>query len=314
MLRSLFIAVILLLSACRETPNPPLRIAINPWPGYEFLYLAERLKLFEAEGVEVRILQFSSLNDSRRAFELGKADGFGGTLIETLIAAQNSQRRPQVVYLPDYSNGGDLIIARRGIDSLEALAGKRVAIEPGTLNGYILARALAHRGVNLQAVRQVGMPQPEMHRALTHGEIDAAVTYAPFSVDMLKNPQLQPLFTTREIPGEVLDVLAIDASVVQQRREQVDGLLRAFNRALLYSRAHPQEAYAIMAAREGISAEDFRNAAEHDLKMLDSADQAAFHGHDQRLFKALQATQQVLLDSGELRQPQPLATLIAPQP
>ena len=76
MLRSLFIAVILLLSACRETPNPPLRIAINPWPGYEFLYLAERLKLFEAEGVEVRILQFSSLNDSRRAFELGKADGF----------------------------------------------------------------------------------------------------------------------------------------------------------------------------------------------------------------------------------------------
>lgn len=314
MLRSLFIAVILLLSACRETPNPPLRIAINPWPGYEFLYLAERLKLFEAEGVEVRILQFSSLNDSRRAFELGKADGFGGTLIETLIAAQNSQRRPQVVYLPDYSNGGDLIVARRGIDSLEALAGKRVAIEPGTLNGYILARALAHRSVNLQAVQQVGMPQAEMHRALANGEIDAAVTYAPFSVDMLKNPQLQPLFSTREIPGEVLDVLAIDANVVQQRREQVDGLLRGFNRALLYSRAHPQEAYAIMAAREGISAEDFRNTAEHDLKMLDSADQAAFHGPDQRLFKALQATQQVLLDSGELRQPQALATLIAPQP
>ena len=126
--------------------------------------------------------------------------------------------RLQVVYLPDYSNGGDLIIARRGIDSLEALAGKRVAIEPGTMNGYILARALAHRGVNLQAVRQVGMPQAEMHRALTHGEIDAAVTYAPFSVDMLKNPQLQPLFTTREIPGEVLDVLAIDASVVTLTR------------------------------------------------------------------------------------------------
>ena len=313
MIRSVFIAVILLLGACSEPPAP-LRIAINPWPGYEFLYLAERLKLFEAEGVEVRILQFSSLNDSRRAFELGKVDGFGGTLIETLIAAQNSQRHPQVVYLSDYSSGGDLIIARRGIDSLAALAGKRVAIESGTLNSYILARALAHRGINPQAVRQVGMPQAEMHRALAEGEIDAAVTYPPFSVDMLKNPQLQSLFSTREIPGEVLDVLVVDASVVQQRREQVDGLLRAFNRALLYSREHPQKAYAIMAAREGISTEDFRNSVEHDLTMLDSTDQAAFHGPDQRLLKALQTTQQVLLDSGELRQPQALATLIAPQP
>lgn len=314
MLRSLLLAIALLLGACRETPYPPLRIAINPWPGYEFLYLAERLKLFEAEGVEVRILQFSSLNDSRRAFELGKADGFGGTLIETLVAAQNSQRQPQVVYLPDYSNGGDLVIAQRGIDHLSGLEGKRVAIEPGTLNSYILTRALTHHGLNPKAVQQVGMPQAEMYRALSEGAIDAAVTYAPFSVEMLKSPQLHPLFTTREIPGEVLDVLAVDAEVVAQRREQVDGMLRAFNRALLYSREHPLEAYAIMAEREGISADDFRHAVEQDLKMLDSADQAAFHGPDQRLLKALQATQQVLLENGELRQPQALATLIAPQP
>lgn len=313
MLRAAVLMLTLLLTACSE-PKPPLRIAINPWPGYEFLYLAEQLKLFEAEGVKVKVLQFSSLNDGRRAFELGKADGFGGTLIETLMVRQNSPRHAQIIYLPDYSNGGDLIIARPGLDQLEQLRGLRVAIEPGTLNSYILARALAQRNLGLDDVKVIGMPQAEMTRALADGRIDAAVTYPPFSIEMLKLEGSKTLFTTREIPGEVLDVLALDKTVIAERQPEVQALLRAFTRAVDYARQEPEKAYSLMAAREGISMEDFRAAVEEDLKILTPADQAEFHGPDQRLLKALEATQQVLLHSGELKQPQDLSSLIAPFP
>lgn len=141
MARYLLLATLLLLGACSE-PKPPLRIAINPWPGYEFLYLAEQQQLFKAQGVEVQILQFDSLNDARRAYERGQADGFGGTLVEVLMAREQSPRHPQVVHVSDYSNGGDLLIARPGIDSVQQLVGRRVAVEPGTLNTLVLSRAL----------------------------------------------------------------------------------------------------------------------------------------------------------------------------
>ena len=310
MLRSFLIAALLLLSACRETPDTPLRMAINPWPGYEFLYLAERLKLFEAEGVNVRILQFSSLNDARRAYEQGKVDGFGGTLIEVLMARQNSPRQPRLVYLPDYSNGGDLIIGQRELADLKALAGKRVAIEPGTLNTYILSRALQRHGLALPQVSLVAMPQAEMAYALESGQIDAAVTYPPFSVAMLKSPKVKRLFDTREIPGEVLDVLVVDASTLEARPEDVARMLRAFTRAIDYSREHPKEAYTIMAEREGLSLEDFQAAIEQDLHILGAQEQAQFYGPEQRLLKALQSTQQVLLDSGALTAEQDLPSLI----
>ncbi|PTS85017.1 nitrate ABC transporter [Pseudomonas sp. HMWF032] len=311
MARYLLLAALLLLAACSE-PKPPLRIAITPWPGNEFLYLAEQQQLFEAEGVGVKILQFDSLNDARRAYERGQADGFGGTLVEVLVAREQSQRHPQVVHVTDYSNGGDMLIARPGIDNVRQLVGLRVAVEPGTLNTVILARALEQQGLDLAQVTLTSVPQGQMLEALQQGRVDAVVTYPPFTLEILKQPQFQKIFSTREIPGEILDIVAVDASVLATRKADVQAMLRALEAAHHYTRQHPEQAYAIMAAREGISPEDFRAAVENDLKLLSAADQIAYFGAEQRLLRSLQHIQRVLLHSQELTQPTDLNALVAP--
>ena len=48
--RGLLAALLSALSACGESPPPPLRIATNPWSGYEFLHLAEERGYFAEEG------------------------------------------------------------------------------------------------------------------------------------------------------------------------------------------------------------------------------------------------------------------------
>lgn len=311
MARYLLLATLLLLGACSE-PKPPLRIAINPWPGYEFLYLAEQQQLFKAEGVDVKILQFDSLNDARRAYERGQADGFGGTLVEVLMAREQSPRHPQVVYVADYSNGGDLLIARPGIDSVQQLVGRRVAVEPGTLNTLILSRALDQQRLDLSQVTLTSVPQGQMLEALQQGQVDAVVSYPPFSLEMLKQPEFRQIFSTREIPGEILDIVAVDASVLASRKADVQAMLRALEAAHHYTQTHPEQAYAIMAAREGISPEDFRATVENDLKLLHAADQAAYFGAEQRLLRSLQHIQRVLLSNQELAQPTDLKALVAP--
>lgn len=311
MARYLLLAALLLLAACSE-PNPPLRIAINPWPGYEFLYLAEQQQLFKAEGVDVKILQFDSLNDARRAYERGQADGFGGTLVEVLVAREQSQRHPQVVHVSDYSNGGDMLIARPGIDNVRQLVGLRVGVEPGTLNTLILSRALDQQRLDLSQVTLISVPQGQMLEALQQGRVDAVVSYPPFSLEMLKQPQFRQIFSTREIPGEIIDIVAVDADVLAKRKADVQAMLRALEAAHLFTQKHPEQAYAIMAARERISPEDFRAAVENDLKLLRAADQAAYFGAEQRLLRSLQHIQRVLLSSQELAQPTDLKALVAP--
>ncbi|MCX5690211.1 MAG: ABC transporter substrate-binding protein, partial [Planctomycetota bacterium] len=118
-----------------RNPVPePLRIGLNPWPGYEFASLAAAKGYFEVEGVDARLLELSSLGDCRRAFERGQVDGFFGTLIEVLESDARLKRNSQVVCVVDYSDGADSIIARKPISSVAELRGKRVAIESGSVN------------------------------------------------------------------------------------------------------------------------------------------------------------------------------------
>lgn len=259
----------------------------------------------------MQILQYSSLNDSRRAYERGQVDAFGGTLVELLVAKEQSERQPQVVHVSDYSNGGDLIVAQAAISDVKQLQGKTVAIEPGTLNAFILARALNHAGLEATQLTLVNLAQTDMLNALQKGTIDAAVTYSPFSIEMLKQPQLQQIFSSRQIPGEVPGVIIVDAQVLTTRKAEVLAMLRAFEAAHVYTDAHPDAAYRIMADREQISAEDFRNAVENDLKILRARDQASYFGPEQRLLKTLQNTQEVLLANGELSKATDLTALIA---
>lgn len=309
--RRLLLALLLLLSACSQPPKPPLRIAISPWPGYEYLYLAEQLKLFKAEGVEVQVVQFSSPIDSRRAYATHQVDGFCSSPDGVLITREQSQRLPRIIYVSDYSSGGDLIVSRKGIDSIQQLAGKRVGIEPGTINSYVLTQALNKAKLESRQLQLVYLAQTEMLNALKLNQIDAAVTYPPYSIAMLKHPQHQEIFNTREIPGEVLDVIAIDSEILAARKTDVQAMLRALDAAYEYARQHPDKAYAIMAAREGISVDEFRNSIVNDLQLLRAVDQPFYLGPDQRLFKALQNAQAILLANGEIKQSVDLTSLVA---
>ena len=71
-------------SCSTERAHPtPLRIGINAWPGYEFLYLAQEKGFFREAGVEVQLIEFNSLSDVRRSFERNQIDGFAGTMVES---------------------------------------------------------------------------------------------------------------------------------------------------------------------------------------------------------------------------------------
>jgi NitT/TauT family transport system substrate-binding protein len=128
---------------------------------------------------------------------------------------------------------------------------------------------------------------------------------------MLKQLPLKQVFSSREIPGEVLDIIALDAQVIDSRKTEVQAMLRGLEAAHTYAKAHPDEAFRIMAEREKISPQDFRTAVENDLKILHAADQAAYFGPQGLLLPALQNTQTVLLASGELSRTTDLPALIA---
>lgn len=276
LLLSLLCAV--LLAACSESKKDPVSIAINPWPGYELLYLAEQKGFFEQEGVDVRLLQLGSLSDAQRAYLNGHADGMASTVIEAVQAQVLGARPLSIVMVPDYSSGGDVIIAADSVSSVEQLRGKPVGCEVSSLGIFILQRALAKAGMTLADVEVVNVEQSEGHKALSSGEIAAFVSYPPVSISILSQPGYQQIFSSAEIPHEIIDVVSLSNEVIAERPELVAGLYRAWDRALAYYRSNSDEAAEIMARRENISAADFQAVISDELVILDGEQQRRLIG------------------------------------
>lgn len=288
---------------CAPEKPAPFRIGINAWPGYEFLYLAQEMGFYREEGLEVRVVEFSSLSDARRAYERGQINVIAATVIEVLQIRDNSPRTPQIVQVVDYSDGADLILARPGLTNAAGLRGARIGVELASLGVYVLARGLEQGGLGLADVKLVSMDQLSMGDAFRKGELDAIVTYPPESIKLLRETKASTVFSTAEIPGEVVDVIAVEAELNTRRPGDVAKLLRAYHRALAYARQNPGEAYRIMAERQGITPEEFHAALTEGMQLLSESDQADYLRPGGKLDAVIDTSDRILRQSGQIKGP-----------
>ena len=251
------LAIILFLpTGCVKRPQEPLRIGVNAWPPFELLYLAREKGFFEAEEVEVDLVDFSSYTGILRSYHQGNVDGFFATLNEVQIA-DNFQDQPVVTLVVDYSFGGDALVVRDGIADLKGLRGRRIAYEESALGSYELERILEIGGLEPDDVVAVSRLPEEAEQDFHRGTVDGVITYEPGLGRLLRSEGARVLFSSRDIPGEIVDVMAVRRSVLDRRAGELRGVLRAWFRAVAYMKEQPQEAAAGMARRHNLTVEEF---------------------------------------------------------
>lgn len=285
--------------ACSDKTNKPILIALNPWPGYEFLYLAEKKGFFEEHNLNIKLQQLSSLSDAQQTYIHGYVDGFTSTIVEAIQAQILSEHKLKVVLIPDYSNGGDVIISKQSIKNIADLKGKIIGAEVSSLGIYMLQKALEKNSLSLEDVTLKNIPQEAGEEALLNNEIDAFITYPPESIAILKHPNFHKIFSSTDIPNEILDVVSVSEEVLEQHPNFVSSLRKAWKMALDYYDENPDEALSIMAIREGITVKEFSSAL-NDIIIIDSAGQSAFFNDTTQLERSIKSVCEVLYKVGSI--------------
>lgn len=282
-LLSLFAVVVAIaLTNCNAQTSIPLRIGANLWTGYETLYLARDLGYYNDK--PIRLVDYPSGTEQVRAYRNKEIEGAGLSIDQALVLAA-TQENIRIIAIMDVSNGGDVILGKPEFTDMKALKGKRVGVESTALGAFFIARALEKNDMTAKDIQIVSLELTEHERAYKDGKVDAVVTFGPARIKLLE-AGAKLLFDSSQIPGEIVDTLAVSTEAIANSPETIQALVDGRFRALDYFEKNPKDAATRMAKRTKVTPEQileaFKGLSQPNLqanqKLLDKSDPALING------------------------------------
>ncbi len=246
------------LTACSPPPPAPMRVGVNPWVGYDPFVLAREQGLLDP--ARVRVVELGSNNESIRSLRNGVLEAAALTLGETLRLADEGVML-KIVAVLDTSHGADAVVASAAIHSPADLVGRRIAVESSAVGALMLSRLLAAGGLRFDQVEVVTVEAAQHENILDSGLAEAVVTFEPMRSRLIAGGG-HVIFDSRQMPDEIIDVLAVRASVLTERGDDVIELLASWERGRRALEEDPAGAAALLAPGAGLSIAEYLAAFE----------------------------------------------------
>jgi len=226
---------------------------MNAWVGYDPLVLARDQKLLDAQ--QVKVVELSSSSETMRHFRNGLLDAAALTLDETLrLAGEGINLR--VVAVMDASSGADMVMVNPHFQKLGDLKGASIAVESPTVGALMLQRLLQAAGLDPNEVQVVHLEATQHLSALRSQRVGAAVSYEPVA-GALRAAGFQSIFDSRQMPGDIVDVLVVRADLLETRPKQVTALLAAWQDGLQALRDDPGAAARLLAPGTDLTPDEY---------------------------------------------------------
>jgi NitT/TauT family transport system substrate-binding protein len=236
-----------------------LTIGYSDWPGWVAWQVAIDKGWLKEAGLDVTF-QWFDYSASMDAFAAGKLDANLMTNGDTLVTGSGGGKGI-IIMATDYSNGNDTVIVKPGIKDIKALKGKKVGVEVGLVDHLLLLDAFKKSGMNPKDVTLVNSKTNELPQVLASGQVDAVACWQPISGQAMKGvPGSRPVWTSKQSPGLIYDVLAVSPTKLAANKDAWIKLIKVWGKVVKYindPKTQP-DALKIMSARVGLTPETYK--------------------------------------------------------
>lgn len=240
----------LLVTPATSAPVAPLKIGYPVWVGYGPLFLAEKKGFLKELGTSVEFILMEDTKPRYVALAARRIDGLM-TTIDTVVQRVKPDLQMAAILPMDDSKGGDGIVARKEINSVRDLKGKKVAFSEGSVSHFFLAFLLRQNGMSLKDITAVNMTAGDAGAAFVAGKVDAAVTWEPWLTKGKSAPHGKILVDSSATPNLIVDVLVFRKDVIKARPRDMQNIVDAWVKAVEFWKSNPDEANTIMAGAVG---------------------------------------------------------------
>ena len=251
------LVLISILTMSLSLAQQKVSLGVQPWLGYGPWWIAEEKGFFEANGIDVNLINFTWDQDMSAGLASGNLD-VQAAATNTLITLLNQGIDVQGFLLMDASYEADAIMAAKDITSVKDLVGKKVAYELGSTSDLLLNYALNEAGYTIDDIEAVPMGADAAGLSLITNRVDAAVTYEPYISAALREGNGQHvIYTAAENPGLISDIMIARSEFIDKNPELIVGLAKAWDQAVQFIRDNPEEGGKIIADAVGSPMDEF---------------------------------------------------------
>lgn len=234
-------------------------------------------------GFNVNFEVLDDFDASRDAFKNGEVDLLWATIDAFPTEVKGlEQYQPQVVFQADWSRGGDAIVARRGINKVQDLKGKKIAVAPMTPSHSFLIWLLEASDLTTKDVQIVEVASAiDAADAFKSNSVDAAVVWSPDDADCVsKVAGSKVLESTKNATHIIADVFIAKKEFIENNKEQLRELYEGWMKGaaeINESDSNKKKAAAILAEGLGMP-ESFCYDAINNVRLATHGDNKNFFG------------------------------------
>jgi NitT/TauT family transport system substrate-binding protein len=230
----------------------------------------ENSRFFKEYGFKVRFVVENNLINAMNAWIAGDYD----VAVQTADAfplytgpADINAYKPKAFMQVDWSRGGDAIIAKRGINNVNDLKGKKIAVAVPSPAQTLLITALEAANLKYSDVTVVktddNLKAAQLFRS---PDVDAAVVWSPDDILATNDvPGSKTLTSTKNQSHVIADIFFAKEDYINSHRTMIDGFYEGWMKAVAELKSNPSnrdKAAKYLAELNGLGFEDAQGMME----------------------------------------------------
>lgn len=251
-----------------------VRIAYQSIPNADLVVKNQKLLEKALPDVDVKWVRFESGGDVNTAVVAGAVDlGLAGSSPVTKGLSAPLNIPYKVVWIHDLIGDNEALVAKSGINSVQELAGKKVATPFGSTAHYSLLAALTAAGVDPSAVQTIDLQPQDALAAWKRGDIDAAYVWTPTLGELRADGKV--LVSSRQLAQQgkpTADLGVVTNAFAAKHPEVVTAWIKAQDQAVTQVRTAPDQAAKSIGAELGLPADEAKQQLS-ELVLLSAKEQ-----------------------------------------